>query len=149
MVGINFKGHFISAIIGTVLIYSFLYILKEFKLFQLSFLNSVILVIIFVTYTLIPDIDTDSYIQNFLYSMFLLFDLWLIISKKDYFTSAICGLLVTIPIIAHHRGLCHSWIFGLAISLPFYYLNWIFIVPAILGFALHKIGDTEYFRMFS
>ncbi len=137
----NFRGHLHSAIIILIV---FLLIGYPYIKTVMSLTEIIIASLIFLLYSEIPDIDADSNIQTIVYSAILLTDIFLIYIQH-YKVSAVIGALSTIPIIAKHRGLCHSWLFGVVISLPFAIVNWLYVIPAIAGFALHKIGDKDYF----
>lgn len=136
----NFRGHFYSAIVMLAVLSFVAHVTKPEIITTLSTTELGIAALILIIYSLIPDIDCDSNIQTIVYSGILLIEIWLLYSQK-YMSAAFIGIFSTLPIIAKHRGLCHSWLFGIAISLPFALVNWIFIIPAIAGFALHKCCD--------
>jgi hypothetical protein len=134
----NFRGHLFSAILVLIVISLIAYpqIASILSITEMS-----VAAFIFILYSLVPDIDTDSHIQTIVYTAILFSEAYLIYSQK-YKIAAILGVLSTIPLIAKHRGFCHSWLFGIVISLPFALVNWIFIIPAFAGFALHKVCDS-------
>lgn len=138
----NFRGHFLSAIAAIIIItvFALFHPQDTYLKYNLSTIELISILSIFIFYALIPDIDCDSNIQTIVYSGILFTEGFLIYTQR-YKSAAILGALTTIPIIAKHRGLCHSWLFGIVISLPFALVNWIFIIPAFAGFALHKVCD--------
>jgi hypothetical protein len=133
----NFRGHLFSAILVLIVLSLIAYpqIASMLSITEMS-----VAAFIFILYSLVPDIDTDSHIQTIVYSAILLSEAYLIFSQ-NYKIAAILGAISTIPVISKHRGFCHSWLFGIVISLPFALENWIFIIPAFAGFALHKVCD--------
>jgi hypothetical protein len=138
----NFRGHFYSAIAAIIIItvFALFHPQDTYLKYNLSTVQLLSISLIFILYSLVPDIDCDSNIQTIVYLGILFTEIWLLYSQK-YMYAAFVGILSTIPIISKHRQLCHSWLFGIAISLPFALVNWIFVIPAFAGFALHKVCD--------
>ncbi|TWI71138.1 LexA-binding, inner membrane-associated putative hydrolase [Desulfobotulus alkaliphilus] len=105
--------------------------------------------------SLTPDVDTDSKGQNLVYSLLILFDLFLIF-KGEYKWAAILGFCAMLPAIGHHRGWTHSWWAMLVIPLPIlaapvylFHQPWQQVLPYylafVLGFFSHLLLDRRFF----
>jgi len=132
---LNFRGHLIS---GLILFFPVNYALQ--KSIFLSNYNFFAGLGVFLIFSLIPDIDTDSYIQTYFYLVVFTTDIYLIYTAQLARASMV-GLLALLPVIAKHRGFCHSFAFGAIISIPFAYFSISYSILAFAGFVTHRLGD--------
>ena len=101
-----------------------------------------------------PDVDTKSVGQSLFYSLFFLFDVYLI-WERQYKAAAYFGLIIMLPILGKHRGFTHTrWA---AILIPgglylfyLFYQDWMFeprtlVYPlsAICGYMSHLALDRK------
>lgn len=131
----NFRGHFLSGVLA-----GGAFFLANLRYPYFSVLDAGIMWLILIVYALIPDIDTDSYIQTYFYLATFGVAAYLF-WKKNYLWSALVGMLVMLPVIAHHRGFVHSLWFGVLVSLPLAFFSPWYTVVAFCGFMIHLIGD--------
>jgi len=101
-----------------------------------------------------PDIDTKSAGQFIFYSLFFVFDVWLII-EEHFKAAAYFGLAIMLPILGKHRGVTHTRLAAVLIPAGLYvlflfYRNWQFeprtlVYPfsAILGYVSHLALDRK------
>ncbi|MCW7753371.1 metal-dependent hydrolase [Desulfobotulus sp. H1] len=105
--------------------------------------------------SLTPDVDTDSKGQNLVYTLLILFDLFLIL-KGEYKWAAILGFCAMLPALGHHRGWTHSWWAMLLIPLPIlaapvfiFHQSWQMALPyylaVVLGYFSHLLLDRKFF----
>ena len=131
---LNFSNHFIFGLS----VFLILYFISGKPFEQLDFIISGTL---FIYFSLFPDVDTDSKIQNATYLTLFVIVLILII-LNNYFFASMVGLFALVPVMATHRHLTHQWYIalfvciGIAYILGFYYSLW-----ALGGYIVHLIAD--------
>lgn len=113
---------------------------KPFELF--SFILSGAL---FVYFSLFPDVDTDSKVQNATYLTLFMVVMVLII-LNNYFIASLIGLVALVPIMTTHRYLTHQWYVAVFVCLAVTYsLGFDFGLWAFGGYILHLIADKIHF----
>lgn len=96
---------------------------------------------LFVYFSLFPDVDTDSKIQNATYLTLFVIVL-ILVMLKDYIFASFVGLVALVPVMTTHRHLTHHWYvavivcIGIAYVLGFYYSLW-----ALGGYIVHLLAD--------
>ena len=132
---LNFWNHFFFGLS----VFLILYFISG-KSFEL--LDFIISGTLFVYFSLFPDVDTDSKIQNATYLTLFVIVLILML-LKNYFFAAMVGLFALVPVMATHRRLTHHWYIalivcsGIAYMLGFYYGLW-----ALGGYIAHLAADS-------
>jgi len=149
VVNMDKSGHlFVGGITGAILILLTHYFFQWF-IFDLNNLGFMILII--YIYSLLPDIDAKS---SQITWTFIPIGLFAIIFAYYYNNNIImiAGIsLIAVTFLAAqflpHRGFTHTIIFGFAVSLPWLYLSWHFVILAFLCFWSHLIADSEPFKI--
>lgn len=96
---------------------------------------------LFLYFSLFPDVDTDSKIQNATYLTLFVIVL-ILVMLKNYIFASMVGLFALVPVMATHRHLTHQWYvavvvcIGIAYILGFYYSLW-----ALGGYIIHLVAD--------
>lgn len=138
----GYKRHLICGIIFSIAFYYFYHSIIINKLEILYYIP-----IIFF-YSLLPDIYSESSIISriiiglFIASIIASIILYILVAKLSFLL--IGGvLLIIIGIIhnLHHRGIIHTFLAGILLSLPLLIFSYIFCVFAILAFFSHIILD--------
>lgn len=94
--------------------------------------NVILLCLLSVFYSLLPDIDTfKSRIGRF----FLIFSLVFMIFEP------LISLILVILLLIRHRGITHTYIGGFLFSAPMLYFGAEFAAIAFLSYASHLIAD--------
>ena len=101
---------------------------------------------IYVLFGLLPDIDTNSKIQDAFYKVLIVVVLGLLIMGK-YLESASISILALIPIASTHRGITHNKSTGIIVA-GFIYLFFGLNIAlwSLAGFMTHLFFDTKMFR---
>jgi len=98
-----------------------------------------------------PDVDTDSKGQRVFYTIFLVTDLFLIVTEQ-FRAAAYLGLMALLPVLSHHRGWTHTWWAMLLIPSPLLLLPYLhvperplvglpFYGAAVAGYLSHLVMD--------
>lgn len=109
------------------------------------------LVTLAILFGLWPDVDINSKGQQVFYGIFLVVDIFLIVTER-FQESAYLGLVAMLPIISKHRGWTHTWWAMLLVPSPliiFPYLHMParplaglpFYGAAVAGYLSHLIMD--------
>ena len=135
----NYKQHFLTGLIATILISSILILLGYLPL---TILNIIILLAISFIYSLLPDIDIGT---SMIRKVFLLFFVGFIFINGLNMIGYILGLIVILIQFISHRGIMHSIIMGILLSgmLYFCFGSWTFPLIALVNFISHLILDRR------
>jgi hypothetical protein len=155
---VNFKGHLIGAVIAFfVMLFVVLQINKFVTVPVLDSSQFLIYLLIFVYFGLMPDLDTDSKVENYTYRFVLAVLIALIIAEQYYYASII-GALSCIPKITSHRERRFPYsLFGMH-NMPMgvitagvvgSYLGSIYGLFAFGGFVTHLVLDGSVVRAFA
>jgi membrane-bound metal-dependent hydrolase YbcI (DUF457 family) len=98
-----------------------------------------------------PDVDTDSKGQRVFYTIFLVTDLFLIVTEQ-FRAAAYLGLMALLPVLSRHRGWTHTWWAMLLIPSPLLILPYLhvperplvglpFYGAAVAGYLSHLVVD--------
>jgi hypothetical protein len=127
---------------------------EHIPILQLDMSHFLLYLLVFVYFGLMPDLDTDSIIENYTYRFVLLLLIILIVSE-NYFHASIIGAISCIPKITRHRerqfplsliGM-HNPLMGLLISgVVGYYFGWEYGIFAMCGFLTHLMLDLPVFK---
>jgi membrane-bound metal-dependent hydrolase YbcI (DUF457 family) len=109
------------------------------------------LVVLALLFGLWPDVDTDSKGQSVFYSIFLVTDLFLIVTEQ-FRAAAYLGLVALLPVLSRHRGWTHTWWAMLLIPSPLLILPYLhvpgrpliglpFYGAAVVGYLSHLVVD--------
>lgn len=104
-----------------------------------------------VMFGLWPDVDTNSKGQKFFYGLFLIVDLFLIVTEH-YREAAYLGLFALLPALSKHRGWTHTWWAMVIIPAPLVILPYMlmpeqpfvglpFYGAAVVGYFSHLVMD--------
>ena len=139
----NFKSHLIGGTIG------FLIALATFRAFNTYIANIIPLTpdhfllyfILFVYFSLFPDVDTDSKIEAITYAGGLFTILALVYLNLDK-AGALIGAALCVPKITSHRKLMHNITTGFFLGFMIAWFGGVdFGMFAFFGFVTHKIVD--------
>lgn len=140
----NKLGHILFSTLFFTLIY---YIVSKYLFFEKH--TIIFLYIIFIVYSLLPDIDkNNSWIRRQLKIVILfliLFFASISIINSDKIALIIVILLILIELFltfVKHRGIIHTFFFGIIISLPLLFISPIYFFSGLLGFIAHLIADS-------
>lgn len=111
------------------------------------------LLVLSVLFGLWPDVDIDSKGRRIFYGLFLIVDVYLIITGR-FQAAAYLGLFAILPAVGKHRGWTHTWWAMLLVPSPLLvvpYMNlpetpWIgapFYAAAVVGYLSHLVLDGE------
>jgi len=101
-------------------------------------------------YSLISDIDIKSHIQKVIFIM--LFAMFFILIIVFYITNSFLYLFLSLFLILifitikllKHRKFTHSLIFGIIISIPFYFFfDFFYFIIIFISFLIHLIIDNK------
>ena len=98
-----------------------------------------------------PDVDIYSMGQRVFYSIFLVADVFLIVTER-FQVAAYLGLVAMLPILSRHRGWTHTWWAMLLVPSPLLILPYLhmpeqplvglpFYGAAVVGYLSHLILD--------
>jgi hypothetical protein len=140
----NKLGHILFSTLFFTLIY---YIISKYLIFdKYTVLFSYI---IFIIFSLLPDIDkNNSWIRKQLRVIILfllLFFTIISIINNDKIALTIVIILIFIELFltfVKHRGIIHTFSFGIIISIPLFFISPVYFFSAILGFITHLIADS-------
>lgn len=118
-----------------------------------TLMYSIALLVLAVLFGLWPDVDIDSKGRRIFYGLFLIVDVYLIITGR-FEAAAYLGLFAILPAVGKHRGWTHTWWAMLLVPSPLLivpYLNlpetpWIglpFYLAAVVGYFSHLLLDGE------
>lgn len=109
----GYKGHLTGGIISFII----LYLIVSYLFFQ----PSPELLIWGIGITLLgsiwPDVDTNSKGQDVFYGVFLITDIYLLVTKQFQY-AAYLGFFALLPIVGQHRGWTHTWWSAVLIPSP-------------------------------
>ena len=155
VIDMNFRGHLIGSIIMFSVVFVIIFNISEhIPILQLDMSHFLLYLLVFVYFGLMPDLDTDSIIENYTYGFVLIVILTLLTFEKCYY-AAIIGAISCIPKITHHREqkfpLClsgmHQPLTGLVISgVVGYYFGLVYGIFAMCGFLTHLMLDLPIFK---
>lgn len=142
----SFVGHLLGAVIFFLI---FTYILTAYNLIDVSTSSWLLCFMVFMTYSLLPDIDTpNSYVSKAVTSQLAV--LAMVLFGYFYFTGDDRGaivvlftlLLLLIIILSRHRRFFHSPLAGLLLASPLFFWDGNMFVFGLLGYNTHLIIDT-------
>ena len=157
----NKIGHIFFGLFFTCILLAILYYF-EFAFFKVNFINSLILIIIIVFYSLLPDLDhkisTMTWwflsvgILGLMISVVqLLFNINIIPNTIGLliYSTLILATAIIIPISFNHRGPIHGLVFGLLSVSPLYFVfqNLFYPVVAFMSFYSHLLADGYIFKL--
>jgi len=145
----DFKGH----LIGGVVVALVLTLIMGYTKTLMTPLYQVVGVLLCIVYSLIPDIDhPNSKIRKYM-SVVLLVVIIIsilgviegtVIPKKVSKLVGVSSALVLLSLwFIKHRGMMHSPVIGLLLSLPAFVLGWQGFVCAYSGFLTHLLLDWK------
>ena len=101
---------------------------------------------LFVYFSLFPDVDTDSKVQNATY-LTLFVVVLILIALNNYFIAAIIGLIALVPAMTTHRHMIHKWYVAAIVCMAVTYLLGIdYGLWALGGYILHLVADRVAFN---
>lgn len=111
----------------------------------------VALVTLVLLFGLWPDVDINSKGQRIFYSIFLVADIFLIVTER-FRAAAYLGLVAMLPILSRHRGWTHTWWAMLLVPSPLLILPYLhmperplaglpFYGAAVVGYLSHLVVD--------
>lgn len=117
----------------------------------LPLLNKAACVALAVFFGLWPDVDTKSKGQAIFLILFIIVD-GILILRREFERAAYLGLLITLPLLARHRGWTHQWLAmvlvpgGLYLAAVYYSGSnpgdlLPYLLAALLGYASHLVID--------
>lgn len=138
----NWKQHLLGGLIITIIIaLPSLY----YNLITPNLYNLIIIVLVWLTYSLLPDIDIGtSKIRKFYTIIVALLIIYSLLYSHITFGIVLASTLIFIQFLKH-RGLSHSFIFGLLVSAPlyFYFDNYMLAIIAYTNFLSHLVLDRK------
>lgn len=139
----NKLGHILFA----TLIFVFLYMVAS-TLVEIEVEKVLVAYIVFIGYTLLPDIDkNNSWIRKQLDKIILLLlivfvAIGLMYNNNTAFLIAIALLIAEIVLtLIKHRGFVHSLAFGIMAASPLLFLGPIYFFSGVIGVVVHLIAD--------
>ncbi len=104
-----------------------------------------------ILFGLWPDVDINSMGQRIFYSIFLVADVFLIVTEQ-FRAAAYLGLVAMLPILSRHRGWTHTWWAMFLVPLPLLILPYLhmpehplvglpFYGAAVVGYLSHLVVD--------
>lgn len=143
-------GHlFIGAALGAILIFITHFYLHWFDFNSL--INIGLLIVIIYIYSLLADIDTraSQIVWTFIPIGLVASIVGYTMNNNLYLLGGI-GLIAITFIAAQffpHRGFTHSILFGIAVSLPWIYLSYPYVILAFVCFYSHLAADEEFLKL--
>lgn len=109
-----------------------------------------LLIPIWFTYTILPDIDCDTSIPFRIFKILCLILLACFAGVFLYTKSMLyLYLLVGVPAVylfikfLRHRGIMHTFYVGLLLSLPLLFVHWLFFFVASVSYISHLLIDGQ------
>ncbi len=142
----NFKSHLYASLLALFVITFALWRLgvgnpvTAYVLSHIVWYDIGLLPILFIGYSLMPDIDTNSTPENYFYGGIILVVLAFALTKR-YLMALGVAILSLIPKLAGHRTFTHAWWFGVLVSLPLALFSPLYTLAAFGGFVVHKVCD--------
>lgn len=131
------------------------YVLKEYRLIELSICSLVGSLLLGGFYCLLPDIDMPSSVMRRMVERFsLALVLFLMIAYLFFpvahliYAALAVVLFLLLLWYLKHRGFFHTLAAGLILSLPWALADPAYCAYAMLGYAAHLLADGEISRLF-
>ena len=142
----NFKEHLIGGVVVAGIITAILWYHEALEINHL-----LIGVPVCIIYSLIPDADhPNSKVRKWVEIIGLSIALFVMILSVcgDVNTYiAVVGLVCLVGLLfirlVKHRTTFHSPLFGLVVSLPFFYIGYVYFIYAFCGFLTHLLLDRK------
>lgn len=147
----NYTGHFIGGFfVGGVTLFG----LNHLKLYKLDINHVVLFMVSAIFGALFPDVDTHSKSRRLIYTLLIIIDFSLLISKL-YKWAAIVGFCAMLPSLGRHRGWTHTWWAMLLVpsmlmvlAMVLFKQPWIefllYYVAMIAGYFSHLLLDRKF-----
>ena len=139
----NFKGHIITGFVVWLVVVGAHYFLKWLETDWLTLLIGLPVLLYF---SLFPDIDIQSKVRNWTVRGLCTAGLIAEYMNSRPIVYGIFIVLLTMFTFLKHRGITHTWTFGIVVVGVLYFVFGIEIaIFALLGFAAHFLADGLLF----
>ena len=136
----NYKGHITTGIIVSIPL------IWVSMLINLLWYHVVSVMFVTVIYALLPDIDIGTSKIFRIFSSVLVFFIVYFVYLDNWIVSSFLYLFFLMYMWSTHRGMFHTYYFGLLLSLPLYYFHWYLIVCGFIGYSVHLFSDNAMLK---